>query len=284
MSIMNFAGFGLALITLALCTVMVIGNRLIRKVTNSYFFWLIVGAFCFSWLVAYRFAPDWQNYASYVITDPSSYTDSVIISKAFLLDICPFSALAMSVLLMVDPTRKVARSFAPLALIGGLITVVSLCFDNDITAEWSAQFIFFGLDPNKCYFMMHFMMIMMALGIMLNTPRNGWKGTLLTFIIAVLYYSYVGIIMRVKGVCWNVSGLSLNDWDTGEYSFARKIFGIPLKACPYVGIPVLFLVGCGVIAIKDYVFDRGSFRYGNAFSGYWYHWYNYNKYVKQNIL
>ncbi|MCQ3914791.1 MAG: DUF5378 domain-containing protein [Mycoplasmoidaceae bacterium] len=97
----------------------------------------------------------------------------MIISRAFLLDVCPFSAFFLCVLLIVDPSRKIARSFAPIALIGGVITIFSLTFDDMIGARLTAQFIFFGDSPNTCYFIMHFIQIVLSIGIMVNTPTNG---------------------------------------------------------------------------------------------------------------
>ncbi|MCQ2957014.1 MAG: DUF5378 domain-containing protein [Mycoplasmoidaceae bacterium] len=107
-------------------------------------------------------------------TDPGRYDQSVQISKAFLLDMCPFAALFMCVSLIADPTRKVARSFAPIALVGGLITIGSLAFDGEGgIPELSAQYIFFGTQGNECYFIMHFIQIVLPVGVMLNTPKGG---------------------------------------------------------------------------------------------------------------
>ena len=102
--------------------------------------------------------------------------DSIVISKAFMLDVCPFAAIGMCASLVFDPTRKVARSLAPIALIGGAITVCSVAFDDTIQATLTAQFIFIGApgdDGMKCYFIMHFLQVVFAVGVMLNTPRNG---------------------------------------------------------------------------------------------------------------
>lgn len=281
-------GLVLTLLTLVFVVAQIVSHRWIKKVTNCYLFWVIIGAFWFIWLCVFRFGPDWTRHADATITNPGGYEDSIIISKAFLLDVCPFAGLAMCFSLMVDPSRKAARALSPIALIGGLITVASLAFDETNNARLTAQFIFIGDPENdgmKCYFILHFLQVVLSVGVMLNTPRNGWKGALATFGTIMGYYCYVAIVMAATGCRWNVSGLNLNDWSPdGEYHFVSEIFNIPVKACPYIGIPFLVLVGCGIVALKDYVFDRGWFAYGNAYSKRWYLWYDYNRYVVQKWI
>lgn len=281
---MIIAGFVLTFLTIICVATQIISHRWVKKITNCYFFWLVIGTFWFIWLVVFRFGPDWSRYCNYKIIDPGAYQDSIVISKAFLLDACPFAALAICVALMFDPTRKAARAIAPISLLGGCITIFSLAFDSDVGAELTAKFIFIGDSDNKCYFIMHFLMIVLSVGVMLNTPRYGWKGMLLSFMIGVLYYSYVGVVMAISGCAWNVSGLSINDWTSGEYHMVSEIFNIPPKICPFVGIPVLFIAGFALAAIKDFVFNKNYFAYGNAYSGRWFVWYNYHKFVKQRIL
>ncbi len=286
---MYTAGIVLIVITMLIVATQIVCNRWIKVVTNCYFFWLVLGVFWFIWLVVFKFAGDWQNYIKLVnegyFDDPGSYIQSVQISKAYLLDVCPFAALFICVSLIVDPTRKVARSFAPIALVGGLITIGSLAFDGEGgVPELTAQYIFFGTENNECYFIMHFIQIVLPVGVLLNTPKGGWKGWVLTLLMAILYYSYAGCVMAGTGCRWNCSGLSLNDWETGEYHFVSDIFKIPPEVCPYVGIPFLYIFASGIVALKDYVFSKGWFKYGNAYSNKWYLWYDYNKYVKQAIL
>ena len=146
---MVIGGLILTILTAILLVSIVICNKWTRKVTNCYFFWLAIAALSLGWLLANRFVPDWIKY----ITNKEH--DDITISRAFLLDACPFSALAMCVSLIVDPSRKMARLFSPLAIIGGSITIVSLSFDQTIGAEMSAEFIFYGFYPNKCYYALY---------------------------------------------------------------------------------------------------------------------------------
>jgi hypothetical protein len=53
-------------------------------------------------------------------------------SRAFFLDLCPFAAFAICILVAVDPTRKAASIVAPFAILGGLLTIVGgYPFNND---------------------------------------------------------------------------------------------------------------------------------------------------------
>ncbi len=290
---MNTDGLVLVLITLFMVIAMIICNKWIRKVTNSYFFWAPIGLFFFIWLLVFRFVPDWQNYIAHMqaggFDDPSTSSNSLIISRAFLLDACPFFALATCAVCFLDPSRKIARTIAPIALVGGIITIGALPFD---ASSWTApsltaQYIFFGDDLNKCYFIMHWLQIIIPVGILLNTPRFGWKGWLWTLAAAITYYSYVAIVAYgITGCRWYISGLYYNDWsEQGEYFVVHHIFDfIPLEALPFVGVPALFVFASIFVVLKDYIFSKWHWHYGNAFSGKWYAWYNYNKDVKQIVI
>lgn len=275
---MNVQGFVLVLITAIIVVAMIIVNKWIRKVTNCYFFWAGIGLFFFIWLLIFRFIPDWQQYFTQEHTD-------IIISRAWLLDACPFFGLATCVVCFADPTRKIARTISPIALVGGVITIMSLIGDDEATL--TAQYIFFGDEINRCYFIMHFLQIVIPIGIMLNTPRFGWKGWVGTFAVAVTYYVYVAIVAYgITGCRAYISGMGTYDWSPeGEYYVVHDIFDfIPIKAMPFIGIPFLFIAASIFIALNDYVFSRWHWSYGNAYSGKWYMWYNYNKHVPQYLI
>jgi len=207
----------------------------------------------------------------------------------------------MPILCMVDPSRKAAKHLAPVSLVAGFITIISFAFDTSLTDVLTARFIFIGISPNPCYFIMHFFQIVLAIGIMLNTPRYTWKGLLVSLGCSALLYTYVGICKSITGARWMVSGLDYNDWMSpeGEYHFVTEILHIPVKACPYIGIPFLNGVGVGFVALKDFVFNKGWFKYGNARNNkivkfdlfnkhikmkQWWFWYDYNKFVKLKFI
>lgn len=282
----NPAGFGLAIIVLIIVAGQIVAHKWIKKVTNCYFLWLGIGLFVFAWLVGFRFADAWKTLHESIASggfNPTTYDGSYALSKAILLDICPFIGLMLPFSLMVDPTRQFSRALAPMGLITGLFTI--LCdIPTNSEAAFTAQFIFIGTTDNPCYFILHSMNLILAVGVLLNTPRYGWKGYLIALGSALVYYSYVGIMMGATGVCWFVSGLSLNDWSPlGEYHNVAEVLHCSPTVAACVGLPFMFAVASGLVALNDYVFKRWVWTYGNAKGKKWYFWYDYTKFDKKRF-
>jgi len=84
---------------------------------------------------------------------------------------CPATIFLVCIFLIIDPSRKIAGVIAPFCLFGGLITILGgVATGDNGNAKLTAEYIFLGVDPNKMYFMMHFMLIMVGTAVMLNTP------------------------------------------------------------------------------------------------------------------
>jgi len=281
---MNLAGLGLAIMCLVLIAGQLVAHKFIKKVTNTYWFWLGIGLFCLIWLLVFRFVPAWQRYMEATNLDGRYYSDAFVISKAWELDICPFMGLFMTVSVVVDPTRKLARTAAPLALIGGILIVfIQMPFDD--MAEFTAHFIFLGDEPNNCYFFLHAVNLFFSIGVMLNSPKYTWKGWASCAALAALYYSYVLIARHALGCEWFVSGTHINDWTPqGEYFKVAEILNCSPQVAMGVGFPFCICVCSGFIALNDYVFKSGWFRYGNKYSGIWWAWYDYNRYCNIKFI
>lgn len=278
----NPAGFGLSMIVLTIVAGQFIAHKWVKKVTNCYFFWAVIGAMVTTYLIAFRFRFAWHDLAVAGPLNLKDYDDAYTFSKALLLDICPFCGLLLPITLMADPTRYSCRALAPLALIGGLFTI--LCdIPTSSDPAWTFEYIFLGIGKNHCYFMMHALNLILAIGVLLNTPKYGWKGYLVAVGTAVLFYSYVGIMMGATGISWFVSGLSINDWATGEYSQVAQVLHCSPTVAACVGLPGMFVITSGLLALNDYVFKRWIWTYGNAKSKKWYFWYNYTKFDKNRF-
>ncbi|MCQ3908663.1 MAG: DUF5378 domain-containing protein [Mycoplasmoidaceae bacterium] len=80
------------------------------------------------------------------------------ISRAFMLDACPCFFALLMISLIADPSRRMARIFAPIALIGGITALGTIITQNNIWEEnavFSAKYFFLGLGKERCFFIMH---------------------------------------------------------------------------------------------------------------------------------
>ncbi|MCQ3907735.1 MAG: DUF5378 family protein [Mycoplasmoidaceae bacterium] len=86
---------------------------------------------------------------------------------------CPFLTFFLPVALIADPSRKVARTLAPVALIASAF-VLFIDIPMSSVAEFTLRYIFIG-KPTKTdlYYFNHAMNMFIALGVILNTPKLG---------------------------------------------------------------------------------------------------------------
>lgn len=273
----NLDGLFLVLLAMSLVGVELAVNKWIRKVTNTYWFWLGIALFyliyCISvcwWRYWYIISTSFIPYGTPLIKD-----DSITVSHAFLLNICPFINFALCATLIADPTRKAARSIAPYAVFSSFFVIFFEILTND-KSSFTWQYIFIGMNehPDLHYFG-HVMNLLIGLGIIMNTPKLGWKGTVGTYGYILGFYVYVLIVAYATGAQYYVSGVNLKDFsEQGNFNFFNKIF----PNLPQVSALVFFvgMIGCmlGVNVLCD-TCKRGYFAYGDKYSGCWWQWYDY---------
>lgn len=99
-----------------------------------------------SWFIAFRFGYSWKTYHQYlrnktITKDPiNNYEQSIIISRALLLDISPAIGVLLPLSLIFDPSRTFARFICPLALISGITTIfIQMPFDPNFINELDFQ-------------------------------------------------------------------------------------------------------------------------------------------------
>lgn len=224
-----------------------------KKVFYNYFFWAIPSILILIYFILFRFADSWKNLIEHFTvpndwTIPGGYTHSIIISKALLLDMCPFVALAMPLTLIIGRKRKIANVLAPYALFGGAITLLGgVLFDNN--AVFSFEYIFLGFKNNELYFIMHAYLLAIGTSIMVANREKKFTYIIYLHIFAILYFSYIITISKTLNVNWNVTGTVENDWlPSGEYGTVSKIFNLSF---PYVmilsfSLVYIFIFGLGI--------------------------------------
>ena len=216
-----------------------------------------------------------------MIKDPiNNYEQSIIISKALLLDISPAVGLLLPFSLIFDPSRTFARFICPLALISGSTTIfIQMPFDNNFVKEldfqWTAKWIFIGGEGNEIYFLLHVINFLLPISIYLNTP----KGKLLffvlgSFIFTLSFYFYVFLCKTITGCQWNISGLGKNDWcdEHGEYNAVVSITKLPVVICILIVYILLFVFIFFFCYIKYSLTNKFWWKYYGKFNK-WYAWY-----------
>lgn len=296
---MNINALILVLITLSLLTVEIVCNRFIKKVTNTYWFWLAISVFLFVWYITFRFTFQWKELANHWSEGTETLIGSVRYAKGFLLELCPFFCLMTPVALIADPSRKAAQLFAPLSFLTAFIVVIAFFWSN-VKPELNIETFFIGADAGlnwKLYEFIHMSNVFLSMGIMLNTPKYGWKGGLAIVGVLGIFLMYVGICMAVTGCHFHVTGLSIDDWilhteidpETGlgykgDFYLITKLFGNNPTLAMCIFFPICGLLFAGFIFLMDKLKTTKWFKYGNAKSKCWWQHYNYEKFVKHKFI
>lgn len=237
---MTFAGIFLTSITIILVLCIVLLHPFVKKVTGRYIFWLIYSLCNTALVFTFRFIPDILNYADAVKSGLSS-GDGIWISKAFLLDFCPFTAVMISVLPIFDYKRKVSQIIAPFAFFGGLITILFEIL-LDPNASMTFEYIFKGIFPNRAYFLIHFINTITGILLLMNSKKANWKTFMFCNIFAICYYLYIFIVVKISNglVTDHTSGLLPDDWKGGEYWRVSDILHLDYPWCMIVALSISY--------------------------------------------
>ena len=260
------AGLGLGLITV-LCMVLAVGTHpFVRKVTNTYWFWLVYGIIMLTLIIVFRWGLDIRdliNYLCYHTPSPIGVDLGTMWSKALLLDMCPMTAIVIHAAIIVDPTRRGAKLFAPMATFGGMVTIFGqIILNGDPASAWTFQYIFVGVDANRAYFLIHFLNIITGLLVLLNVTKFNAKTYSLEYIVDALYFVYIGLAVYISdGVIYqNTTGVLIYDWSpAGEYHSVAKV----LNCSP--ALTMLFGYTACIIAINIFVGLQVLFQKAKAY-------------------
>lgn len=258
------AGVSLTLFTWFVGVFVFAIHPLMRKITNSYLFWILYSCLCLGLFIGFRYAHD-VNWL--ISTWKTSYQDveSIQISKVFLLDICPASFVALHIVLLANPSRRIAQYIAPTCIFGGILTITGqITFDPN--AAWSVKYLFYGFAPNQGYFLLHFLNVVSGVLVLCNTPKPQKTTYLYTTASLLIYFWYICLIIVCFGnkITDHVTGLLKDDWvNGGEYSVVSDILKINWIGClilmatfSYGVIELLFLPQFFIQKIKYWKIDN----------------------------
>lgn len=245
-------GFYLSIFTFFSIMLILFFNSAFNKVFNNYYVMAISGILFFIYFWVIRYQEDITNFINNTFLVNGQHNNSleankgnIRVSKAFLLDLCPFIAFFMPFLLTFDRSRVVLKVAAPYAFFGGVITIfgqisgegVGRAYNNFYLVKTSWDFIF----GNEGYFLMHYFSIIFASIILMNSKGFGLLGIGGTILFPLVYFSYVMIIVTQFNVTQNATGLVEGDWMYGgQYETVWSIFG--KLDFPYIAILCYSLV------------------------------------------
>lgn len=228
---MKFNDIGIICISITLISVILIcighflfkkyNNKIYFKVVNSYYFWIVIGLLFLIYFIAARYSWNMMDYFdldnAIKKNDPTlglnneMWRRSYFISRVFLLDLCPFLTVSLSIFLIIDKTRIFAKSISIFCLIGGTLAILfGVGFDKRNGSIF--QYIFLGDGENKMYFMIHYLIIIISLSLLLNTKtftKYSFFGGLLVIAIFLIYAS---IVAKTLNITNNVSGAVKGDY------------------------------------------------------------------------
>ncbi|MGL5617621.1 MAG: DUF5378 family protein [Metamycoplasmataceae bacterium] len=263
-------GFYLAIFTFFSIIFVPLFNSRLTKVFGNYYAMGFIGIafFIYFWIIRYQ--EDVSNLinGTYLINGEYSgsleaNTGKIQVSKAFLLDLCPFSAFLISILFTFDRNRVVLKAAAPYAFFGGVVSIfgqisgegVGTANNNFYIVTNAWDFIF----GNEGYFFMHYSLVIFSLIILMNSKGYGIYGMIGTILYILTYFTYVLIIVNIFDVKQNATGLVPGDWSsTGQYATVWKIF----SAIPFPGIAA-FCYSLVAIYVFIWMYLRNIFIFDN---------------------
>ena len=238
-----------ALFTL-LVTGMIFGfNHKTKRLFNSYTFYLVTSTIALIYFIVFRWIWDLKDW---IDGNDNNYIGglAVVKSKVLLLDMCPFLAVFMSIVLMIDRKRRFAPAIAFFAIVGAGITIFGQVIlqkvgpDGDPndqnwipnTAWW--EYIFF----NKLYFIMHFYIFIMALIVILNSVSFDKTRVLMAHGYAIAFFTYVIIMVFTLNIDRNATGIVKYDWSQGgQYHVLGEFFNLPWPWTPIVAFSLVWV-------------------------------------------
>lgn len=238
-------GLILAGFTILSSVLIFVFNHKTKRLFSSYYFYLSTASIALIYFLASRWIWDLQ---AWINQDDQNYLGGldVIKSKVLLLDMCPFLAVFLSLVLMVDRRRALASVLAYFAIVGAGITIFGQIMFERIGAgaapglaqmSWW-EYTFF----NKLFFLMHFYIFIMALIIILNSPSINWFKLAWAHLYALGYFAYISVVALSLKIDWNVTGIVANDWSPlGQYHVLGAFFNLPWPWTPIVAFSLVWI-------------------------------------------
>lgn len=220
-----------------------------HKTHLKFLLWQLSGIFFFVYLIYFRFWNDWRIFFDYIkntnltnnIND--QYEHSLKISRALLLDMCPFMSLLLSLFSIFDTKGKLNSYIAPFCIFGGAISINFIPF-SEPDQVINAHYFFVGSQLNPLYFFMHWYLTVFGILALRRNKSPQLKELIWLHLVAFLFYSYVNLMAYQFNVTYFISGVREYDWiGIGEYS------GVSSLVNNKISFPWIMIISFSVVYI-----------------------------------
>lgn len=157
---------------------------------------------------------------------------SVAFSKVLLLDMCPLMAVLLPITTLFDKNKVVAKILCPVTIIGSCITIFGQVIWEAPDISQFFEYTFIGLAPNRMYFMMHFLSLVLSIMVLNCAKKYNWWSLFFSIIFYVIWFAYVQIVSKALNITSNVTGLVEYDWvsEYGQYHKVYLLWKLPFPA------------------------------------------------------
>lgn len=281
------------ILTFGIIASVIVCHHWTKKVTSTYWWWMGCSVAALIFMIAGQWGQHWYNlFAHWNELPEDLWERSTRLSYGLLTNMCYFFAFAMPIALIADPTRRVARAFAPTAMLAGLTVLVGIVpFGLNGSPHFNLEYIVMGNYSSLTFgehtyhfwtqfYSMHLINMVLSIGCILTTPRYGWKGLASVGIGYGALYTQVGIISASLGMIGQNSGIGIEDFKQGNFAPVGALFPKPeIGQAMFFAFSIIGIVF--IVAMVDFVLKRGKwFQYGSSKTGVWWNYWDYNNFPK----
>lgn len=213
----------------------------------------IFAAICLAYFLFARWIWDVMDFVKYFDRPIDDQYRQVYFSKTLLLDLCPFVAMFLPILIMTGGKEKLwAKIIAPVSIIGASITIFGEVIWKNVDISQFMEFFFIGIKPNRAYFMMHFLSAFQAVWVMMCCKKYTLKDQMRTFMFYCVWILYISVCTRTLNITWNATGLVENDWLYGQY---EKMYAFTVTYFkPLAQFPIITIFWYSVALFVNLIF------------------------------
>lgn len=250
----------LLLVLFSLIAILIFKNQ-IKKYSFKYSFIIyLVSIFCLLYFLIARYIPDLIDLIKYQninnnLNEYQNYLKAVYLSKALLLDACPFIAMFLPLSIIFNKQMDAAKHLAPLGIIGSCVTIFGQVIWDDIAMNDYLKYLFIGMVPNRLYFMMHWLSLLLSLYVLILCKHFNLKDLIFTFAFYIIWFVYMVILVLSFDIKYNATGLVANDWLDpiyGEYYKVYTFWKLPYPIITLFWYVIAIIVNYLIISIKNF--------------------------------